>query len=63
MPLLDLLEDTKFAADIPNIAEQFDKTTKPRFVNPDENQFIRFGGLRDRAPELNIKSGQLKLHG
>src|SRR5258707_14359161 len=48
--LLDLLKDTKFAADIPNIAEQFDKTTKPRFVNADENQFIKFGGLRDKAP-------------
>lgn len=61
--LRDLLEDSKFSADIPYIVEQFDKTTKLTFVNPDENQFIKFGGFRDRAPELNIKSGLLKLLG
>lgn len=61
--LSDFLKGSKFVADIPHITERFDKTTKLRFVNPDESQFIKFGGLRDRAPELNIKSGQLKLLG
>ena len=61
--LLDFLKDSKFTSDIPYIAERFDKTTKLTFVNPDEGQVIRFGGLRDKAPELNIKSGQLKLLG
>ncbi|KAF9524973.1 hypothetical protein CPB83DRAFT_871039 [Crepidotus variabilis] len=61
--LQKLLKGSKFVVDIPHITERFDKTTKLRFVNPDEAQFIKFGGLRDRAPELNIKSGQLKLQG
>ena len=61
--LLDFLKDSKFTSDIPYIVEQFDKTTKLSFVKPDDNQFIKFGGLRDRAPELNIKAGQLKLLG
>ena len=58
-----LLSGSKFADDVSIITERFDKTTKLRFVNPDEAQFIQFGGLRDRAPELNIRSGQLKLLG
>jgi len=58
-----LLSGSKFADDVRIITERFDQTTKLRFVNPNEVQFIQFGGLRDRAPELNIKSGQLKLLG
>ena len=63
MKIIALLAGSKFIDDIPCITEMFDKTTKLRFVNQDEAQFIKFGGLRDRAPELNIKSGQLKLLG
>ncbi len=59
----DLLGGSKFADEIPLITEVFDKTTKSRFVDSDQALYVKFGGLRDRAPELNIKSGQLKLLG
>ncbi|KIK16840.1 hypothetical protein PISMIDRAFT_250101 [Pisolithus microcarpus 441] len=42
---------------------EFDKTTKLRFSNPNDPSFIRFGTVRDRDLEYNIRSGQLKLPG
>ena len=59
----DHLRDTKFEADILQITDKFDQSTKLRFVGPDEAQFIRFGRWSDSAPELNIRAGQLKLPG
>ena len=59
----DHLRDTKFEADILQITEKFDQSTKLRFVGPDDAQFIRFGRWSDNAPELNIRAGQLKLPG
>ncbi|KIM58498.1 hypothetical protein SCLCIDRAFT_128166, partial [Scleroderma citrinum Foug A] len=40
-----------------------DKTTKLQFRRADEPQYIQFGTVRDKEPEYNIRSGQLKLSG
>lgn len=58
-----LLGNSKFAADIENIKDAFDKNTKPTFRNAVEPQFIKFGSVRDRDPKLNIRGGQLRLLG
>jgi hypothetical protein len=60
---LDYLRDSPFFADIDHIVSCFDKTTKLRFLNSDEFQYIKFGGARDNDPSCNIRSGQLKLLG
>ena len=59
----DYLRDSPFFADIEQIVSCFDKTTKLRFLNSDEPQYIKFGGTRDNDPSCNIRSGQLKLQG
>lgn len=41
----------------------FDNTTKLRFRDADEPQYIRFGTVRDKDPEHDIRSGQIKLAG
>ncbi|PPQ94461.1 hypothetical protein CVT25_000853, partial [Psilocybe cyanescens] len=61
--LENLLENSRFIDDIPNIAECFDKGTKLRFHNDDDAQYIKFGRRGDKDPLLNIRSGQLKLLG
>jgi hypothetical protein len=60
---VDYLQDSTFLADLDNIVECFDKTTKLRFRNPDEPQYIKFGGARDHDQRCNIRFGQLKLQG
>ncbi|TEB37947.1 hypothetical protein FA13DRAFT_1751822 [Coprinellus micaceus] len=40
------LKNSKFTEDVPRIAECFDNSTKLRFRNPSDPQYIRFGGLR-----------------
>ncbi|KAH9485825.1 Heat shock 70 kDa protein 12A [Psilocybe cubensis] len=57
------LKGSRFVNDIPYITKVFDKTTKLRFRNAEDAQFIKFGGIRDKDPALNIRSGQLKLLG
>ncbi|KAF8959252.1 hypothetical protein BDZ97DRAFT_1667388 [Flammula alnicola] len=57
------LKTSRFFGDVPHITNCFDKTTKLRFRNAEENQYIKFGTLRDKDPALNIRSGQLKLLG
>ena len=57
------MRGSRFELDIPYITRVFDKTTKLRFRNSDEPQFIKFGTLRDKDVNLNIRSGQLKLLG
>ncbi|KAG9312272.1 hypothetical protein JVU11DRAFT_7575 [Chiua virens] len=51
----------------PDIVEQmkeiFDQTTKLRFRDADDPQYIRFGTVRDKDPQYDIRSGQLKLAG
>lgn len=41
----------------------FDTSTKLRFANESDPAFIRFGTIRDKDPNFNIRSGQLKLMG
>jgi len=60
---LDHLLESHFFADIDRIAGCFDKTTKLRFRNSGEPQYIQFGGARDNDPSCNIRFGQLKLLG
>jgi hypothetical protein len=60
---LDYLQDSSFLADLDDIVDRFDKTTKLRFRSSDEPQFIKFGGTRDNDPTSNIRFGQLKLLG
>jgi hypothetical protein len=60
---LDYLQSSTFLLDLDHIVSCFDKTTKLRFRNSDEPQFIKFGGARDNDPSCNIRFGQLKLMG
>ncbi|KAG5644294.1 hypothetical protein DXG03_008712 [Asterophora parasitica] len=59
----DLLGGSKFAEDVDHITNCFDKTTKLRFRNSGEPQYVKFGGARDKDLTLGIRSGQLKLDG
>ncbi|KAG5350993.1 hypothetical protein C0989_008355 [Termitomyces sp. Mn162] len=61
--LEDLLQDSKFVDDVDHITRCFDKTTKLRFRDIKEPQFIKFGTSRDKDLSLGIRSGQLKLKG
>ncbi|GLB37967.1 putative ATP binding [Lyophyllum shimeji] len=61
--LSNLLKDSQFYDDVDYIARCFDKTTKLRFRNSGESQFIKFGSARDKDPGLGIRSGQLRLKG
>ena len=60
---LELLSESTFLDDLDHIVRCFDKTTKLRFRNSEEPQFIKFGGTRDNEPDCNIRYGQLKLTG
>ncbi|KAJ3492910.1 hypothetical protein NLJ89_g11141 [Agrocybe chaxingu] len=57
------LEDSEFIEDLDHIIQCFDRTTKLRFKQPDEPQYIKFGSSRDNDQEHNIRFGQLKLAG
>ncbi|KAJ3738778.1 hypothetical protein DFH05DRAFT_1553084 [Lentinula detonsa] len=59
----DKLYGTRFEEDIPRITECFDQTTKLQFKDSDESYHVKFGGLRDREPDLDIRSGQMKIAG
>ena len=60
---VDYLQESPFLADLDNIVEYFDKTTKLRFRNSDEPQYVKFGEARDNDPNYNIRFGQLKIQG
>ncbi|KIM86827.1 hypothetical protein PILCRDRAFT_4705 [Piloderma croceum F 1598] len=51
------------SANIDNMVNVFDKSTKLKFRNPDDPSYIRFGGVKDRDLAVGIRSGQLKLPG
>ena len=59
----DLLIDSPFIDDLDHITECFDKTTKPRFRNEADPQYIKFGGTRDNDQNCGIRFGQLKIAG
>ncbi|KAG1799634.1 hypothetical protein EV424DRAFT_1332401 [Suillus variegatus] len=48
---------------VQHMTEIFDRTTKGMFRNPEDPAFIKFGTIRDKDPQHNIRSGQLKLSG
>ncbi|KAG6369858.1 hypothetical protein JVT61DRAFT_13418 [Boletus reticuloceps] len=52
---------------LPDVVQQmkeiFDKTTKLRFRDAGDPQYIKFGTVRDKYPQYDIRSGQLKLAG
>jgi hypothetical protein len=59
----DYLKESDYHDELENIVRCFDKSTKIRFNNDQQPQFIRFGGTRDNDQPYNIKFGQLKLSG
>lgn len=61
--LQEYLSDSTYIDDIDHIVRCFDKTTKLRFRDRNDPQFIKFGSTRDNDPDLGIKYGQLKLKG
>jgi hypothetical protein len=41
----------------------FDSTAKLRFRNMEDPSYIKFGTVRDKDPQRDIRNGQLKLTG
>jgi hypothetical protein len=60
---LDYLKESDFYDDLDHVIRCFDKTTKLRFNNDQQPQYIKFGGTRDNDASCNIRFGQLKLAG
>ncbi|KAL4068704.1 hypothetical protein V8B97DRAFT_1918464 [Scleroderma yunnanense] len=48
---------------VEHMTEQFDKSIKFRFRSAEDPQYIKFGTVRDRDPDYDIRSGQLKIPG
>ena len=59
----ELLVDSPYLDDLDNISDCFDKTTKTRFRNASEPQYVKFGSTRDNDASCNIRFGQLKVSG
>jgi len=57
------LTDSPYIDDLDHIVRCFDRTTKLRFRDADEHQYIKFGSTRDNDERHNIRFGQLKLMG
>ena len=60
---LDLLQGSSYLVDAPDIARNFDKTTKLSFRNSEKPQYIRFGTAKDKDLSVGIRSGQIRLNG
>ena len=60
---IELLEESDYIDDLDHIVRCFDKTTKIRFSNAGQVQYIKFGSTRDNDPSCNVRFGQLKLSG
>ncbi len=60
---LGFLADSPFHEDLDHIVRCFDKTTKLRFRDSHNFQYIKFGSTRDTDEKFNIRFGQLKLKG
>ncbi|KAF8638101.1 hypothetical protein AX17_002441 [Amanita inopinata Kibby_2008] len=63
--LTEKLRRSKFggAEEIETMTKFFDKTTKPSFKGSSKPYFIRFGRGNDNDPEVDIRSGSIKLVG
>jgi hypothetical protein len=45
------------------MVENFDKTAKRRFENPDDDYLVRFGNIRDDDLQYGIEAGALRIPG
>jgi len=59
----DLLVASSFTEDLDHICDCFDKTTKTRFGNALEPQYVKFGSKGDNDSSCGIRFGRLKLAG
>ena len=59
----EILQGSAYLDDAFDIAQRFDKTTKLRFRDPEEAQYIKFGTFKDKDPRVGIRSGQIRLNG
>jgi hypothetical protein len=59
----EILQGSIYLDDPPDVAGCFDETTKLRFRDPEEPQYIKFGSLKDKDPRFGIRSGQIRLNG
>ena len=57
------MAESTYIDDLDHIVRCFDKTTKLRFRDRNDPQFIKFGSTRDNDPDVGVKYGQLKLKG
>ncbi|KAF8840352.1 hypothetical protein BDN67DRAFT_1011541, partial [Paxillus ammoniavirescens] len=48
---------------VQHMKDIFDASTKLRFRDPGDPQYIKFGAVHDKDPQYDIRSGQLKLAG
>lgn len=65
LTLKEKLAGSKFGTPemLRQITDVFDKTTKLRVRNAEDPQYIKFGTMRDKDPQYDIRSGQLRLTG
>ncbi|KDR67687.1 hypothetical protein GALMADRAFT_79463 [Galerina marginata CBS 339.88] len=57
------LKDSIYLDDLDKILHSFDTTTKLRFRDANQPQFVKFGSATDNDHPHNIRLGQLKLDG
>lgn len=60
---LELLGESDYLNDLDDIVRCFDRTTKIRFSDDKQGQYIKFGSTRDNDPSCGIRFGQLKISG
>jgi hypothetical protein len=60
---LGYLKGSPFLDELEYIVCCFDKTTKLRFRNAEEPEYVKFGSTKDNDKSYNIRLGQLKLMG
>ncbi|KDR67667.1 hypothetical protein GALMADRAFT_257920 [Galerina marginata CBS 339.88] len=57
------LKDSVYLENVDKILHSFDTTTKLRFRDANQPQFVKFGSATDNDPSHDIRLGQLKLNG
>ncbi len=60
------LSDSRYGndEDVKTMLESFEKPAKPTFTEDvNDKSFIKFGSVRDKDPNVGIKSGQLTIDG
>ncbi|KAF8966241.1 hypothetical protein BDZ97DRAFT_697700 [Flammula alnicola] len=61
--LQSILAESEYIEDLDRIVRIFDTTTKLRFRDAGQHQYVKFGSTTDNEPNLAIQFGQLKLSG